>query len=334
MQKRLAEALKKYPEADTNKDGELSMMEGLAYLAKMRQKASSGADIKSILPTPVGLDIPYGPHERNKLDFWKAASATADKPAPVVVCIHGGGFVGGDKSRWRSQKLLKQLLESGVSVACINYRFRDHAPVQDILHDAARAVQFIRSKSGEWNVDKSRVAAMGSSAGAGTSLWLTTRDDLADPANADPVLRESSRTCACVINATQATYDLTRWESFLGKADPSWTHGEAEAALFYGFSSLDDLKTEAAKPVLRECDMLSWISKDDGPVFATVNQPDGPVTDRGHWLHHPKHAEEIAKWCRQCEVDCTVTRDTKPDVTLAFLLKNLGLAEDKAAGAQ
>ncbi len=48
-------------------------------------------------------------------------------------------------------------------------------------------------KADDWNVDKTRVAAYGGSAGAGTSLWLAFHDDLADPKSADPVLRESSR---------------------------------------------------------------------------------------------------------------------------------------------
>ncbi|HYF35029.1 MAG TPA: alpha/beta hydrolase [Prosthecobacter sp.] len=312
----LAEALKRYPDADANKDGTLTLAEGQAYLQKMRNRKAAASSKSGLQPTQA--DIAYGPHERNKLDFWKAPS---EKPTPIVVFIHGGGFVGGDKTSWRGNPLVKQLLDKGVSCAAINYRFRDHAPIQDILRDAARAVQFLRHKAGDFNIDKTHIAAMGGSAGAGTSLWLTTRDDLADPNSSDPVLRESSRVVACVLNATQATYDITRWESFLGKADPAWARPN-EGPAFYGFKDLDELASETAKPILRECDMLSWISKDDGPVFCTVNQPDGPVRDRGHWLHHPKHAEEIHKVCTSTGVPCTVARDGKEDA-LAFLLKNL-----------
>jgi hypothetical protein len=313
----LAEALKRYPDADTNGDGVLSLEEGKAYLNKMRNRKAA--------QNPAGLapdkpDVAYGPHERNKLDFWQAKS---EKPTPLVVFIHGGGFVGGDKSTYRSNPLVKQLLEKGISCAAINYRFRDHAPIQDILRDAARAVQFLRSKAGDWNIDKTNVAALGGSAGAGTSLWLTTRDDLADPQNPDPVLRESSRVKACVLNATQATYDITRWESFLGKPNPGWAHPD-EGPAFYGFRSLTDLESEGAKATLRECDMLSWISKDDGPVYCTVNQPDGPPQSRGHWLHHPKHAEEIHRYCEAAGVPCVVARPgNAKDGMLAFLLKQL-----------
>lgn len=310
----LAQALKRYPDADTNKDGTLSLEEGQAYLQKMRQRKAAPAT-GGLQPTQA--DVAYGTHERNKLDFWKAQS---EKPTPVVVFIHGGGFVGGDKASWRSNPLVKQLLDKGISCAAINYRFRDHAPIQDILRDAARSVQFLRSKAGDWNIDKAHIAAMGGSAGAGTSLWLTTRDDLADPKSEDPVLRESSRICACVLNGTQATYDITRWESFLGKADPAWLRAE-EGPAFYGFKSLDELLSEAAKPTLKECDMLTWISKDDGPVYCNISKDNGPIRDRGHWLHHPKHAEEIHKTCETAGVSCTLATDK--DGTLAFLLKSL-----------
>jgi acetyl esterase/lipase len=65
--------------------------------------------------------------------------------------------------------------------------------------DGGRAVQFARSKAKEWNIDKARIAATGGSAGAGISLWLAFRDDLADPKSDDPVARESTRlTCAAV----------------------------------------------------------------------------------------------------------------------------------------
>ena len=45
-------------------------------------------------PTPTHANVSYGPHERNVLDVWLAKS---DKPAPLVVFIHGGGWISGDK---------------------------------------------------------------------------------------------------------------------------------------------------------------------------------------------------------------------------------------------
>src|SRR5690242_5808123 len=152
-------------------------------------------------PTPTVADYAYAnDHERQKFDFWQAKS---DKPAPVVLLIHGGGWVNGDKSSY-GERSIDPFLKEGISVAAINYRFIAQAmeqgvepPVKACLYDAARALQTIRSKSKEWNVDTKRVGSTGGSAGACTSLWLALHDDIADPKSGDPVLRESSRlSCA------------------------------------------------------------------------------------------------------------------------------------------
>src|SRR5438445_1789354 len=61
------------------------------------------------------LNVPYGPHARQVLDFYQAKS---DKPTPVVFSIHGGGWSNGDK-----KMNPKPFLDKGISVAAINYRF-------------------------------------------------------------------------------------------------------------------------------------------------------------------------------------------------------------------
>ena len=100
---------------------------------------------------PTQSNVPYGTHERQVLDFYRAKS---EKPTPVVFFIHGGGWVSGDK---KNPPALSQYLAAGISVVSINYRYSWQAqlegirpPVQAPLHDAARALQFIRSKAKEW----------------------------------------------------------------------------------------------------------------------------------------------------------------------------------------
>lgn len=318
----LREGLKRFPDADTNKDGILTMDEGRAHLARMRKNTSKDARPAANGLKPDFANVAYGPHERNKIDIYLAKS---DQPTPVVFLIHGGGFRSGDKSRWSSDRQMSQLLASGVSCVAVNYPFLDDMPIQDILRQCARAVQFTRSKAGEWKLDKTRFASMGGSAGAGTSLWLATRDDMADPNAEDPVLRESTRLICAVCNSTQATYDLTRWESFLGPAKPEFNSNEAEGALFYHFSSASDLTTERGKNVLRECDMLHWISKDDPPLFLNNSQVVSAPSNLGEWLHCIHHAREIHKECSADGVLCIVLQEApnpKPDA-VKFLLQHL-----------
>ena len=145
----------------------------LAVSAQTPGKPKAPAKVEvyaASVPKPTLTEVHYGPHERHILDFWKAESAT---PTPLAFVIHGGGWSGGSKERVDRFVDVAALLKAGISVAAINYRFIKIAeaggirpPVKAPLHDAAHALQFIRSKAAEWNIDKDRVGAAGGSAGA------------------------------------------------------------------------------------------------------------------------------------------------------------------------
>src|SRR6266550_2326505 len=136
-------------------------------------------------PTPTVADYTYAKeHERQKFDFWQAKS---DKPTPVVLLIHGGGWMRGDKTAYGASQI-QPFLDRGISLAAIDYRLIPQAmkqkvepPVKAPLMDCARALQTIRSKAKQWNIDPTRIGSTGGSAGACTSLWLAFHDDLAKP---------------------------------------------------------------------------------------------------------------------------------------------------------
>src|SRR5205823_5426962 len=102
---------------------------------------------KPKLPPPTFENVKYGQHERNVLDFWQAKS---EQPTPVLVSIHGGGFVTGDKSV--APQMLKECLDLGISVAAISYRYSTQAIAPAPFQDGARALQFLRSKAQDWNL--------------------------------------------------------------------------------------------------------------------------------------------------------------------------------------
>ena len=240
------------------------------------------------LPAPTFADVKYGPHERNVLDFWKVES---EKPTPVVVHIHGGGFVGGDKRSF-SPQLLQESLSSGISFATIHYRFVGNgvtfpAPQQD----GARAIQFLRHKAPEWNVDAKRIAAFGGSAGAGISLWIGFHDELADPTSADPVQRQSSRILAIGSLGGQTTYDPIKIKELIGGR--AWEHPSIFKV--YGITSTDEAlhPTAALRKLYDEASAITHVTKDDPPVFMIYNEPDGdlpPDARPGQGIHHPRFA--------------------------------------------
>jgi acetyl esterase/lipase len=279
-------------------------------------------------PAPDVKDAKYGPHERNVIDLWKAKS---DKPTPLVIYIHGGGFRGGDKTTLDAD-LLAKCLEAGISVAAINYRLSQHAPFPAPMLDGGRAVQFLRSKAKDWNLDPKRFAATGGSAGAGISLWLAFRDDLADPKSDDPVARESTRlTCAAVLGA-QSSYD-PRWiqKHVGGKA-----HEHPALAPFYGLKA-DELDTPKAHKLYEEASPINYVSKDDPPVFLFYSEPKGPLpadAKPGEGIHHPKFGEMLKEKLDPLKVECVLRhRDdykgqsdpagTRNKEMVAFFVKHL-----------
>ena len=159
---------------------------------------------EQVEPGPTHADLPYGPHERQTLDFWTAAG---DGPRPLVVIIHGGGWINGDKRLKRPP--LAPFLDRGISVAAINYRLAPAHSLPAPVHDAARAIQFLRWKGETLGIDPDRIGLTGTSAGACTSMWLLLHDDRADPTAADPVLRTSTRVRAAAVSVGQTSIAIS-----------------------------------------------------------------------------------------------------------------------------
>ena len=204
-------------------------------------------------------DVTYGSHARQVLDFYQAAS---DKPTPVVFYIHGGGWRGGDKKTDP-----KAFLAKGISVVAINYRYVQNGmegkvepPVKAPLDDAARALQFVRSKAAEWNLDKTRIGATGGSAGACSSLWLAFHNDLADPQSEDPIARESTRLYCAAVNGAQVSLDPKELREWM----PNYGYG-AHAFGLPTFQSLIDNR-EQVLMWIKEYSPIEHVSKDDPPI--------------------------------------------------------------------
>ena len=298
----------------------------VALVAVLLLNHTVTAQEKAKLPAPTHPDVKYGPHPtKNVLDFWQAK---ADRPTPLLVSIHHGGFSQGQK--FVQAELLKECLESGISVAAINYRLTEQAPAPAAFHDSARAVQFLRTKAKDWNIDPKRVAAAGGSSGGGISLWLAFHDDLADPKSDDPVLRQSTRlTCAAAFNA-QTSYD----PRFIKKLFPDKdVHKVQNLAYLFrvDLDKLDDLPAEKYK-LFEEVSPLTHLSKDDPPVLLSYKSAfDAKVTTAGIGIHHPNFGKVLEERMGELKVPCELSADGKrfgggaPMTTIEFLRKHFGL---------
>jgi hypothetical protein len=282
-----------------------------------------GRNVPRYRTQPTHPDVKYGPYARNVMDVWLAKS---DKPTPVLVSIHGGGFSGGNKSV--SPFLLEECLKSGISVAAITYRLSDEAKAPAQFLDSARAIQFIRSKAKEWNLDASRMAATGGSAGAGISLWLGFHDDLADPKSEDPVLRQSTRlTCMAVMNG-QTSYD----PRFIRELEPGTdTYKVGALAKLFDMdpNDLDQLPKEKYK-LFEECSPITHLTKDDVPALLIYNSTmDTPITNQGIGIHHPKFGNALKEKMDALGIECEVVTGVQGNkgaaLVFEFVKKHFGM---------
>ncbi len=273
------------------------------------------------VPKPFQSEIRYGKHERNVLDFWKAESKN---PTPVAFVIHGGGWKGGSKERLDRFADPNALLKAGISIVAINYRYvtsTEKPPVKAPLHDAARALQFVRSKAKAWNLDKKRIGAAGGSAGACSSLWLAFHDDLADPKSKDPVARESSRlSCAAVIGA-QTTLDPKQMKE--------WTPNSRYGRHAFGLSSFADFLKQREKilPWIAEYSPYALVSKDDPPVYLLYRTPPAIGKDQKDPTHTSNFGVKLQEHCKTKGVTCELVYPGLPKVKhtspTAFLISQL-----------
>ncbi|MGZ0174529.1 MAG: alpha/beta hydrolase fold domain-containing protein [Planctomycetales bacterium] len=266
---------------------------------EQRAKTRQRQRVQNRIP-PTHANVKYGPFRRNVMDVWLAKS---DKPTPVLVSIHGGGFRGGNKSV--SDGILKESLDSGISVVAITYRLSDEAIAPAKFLDSARAIQFIRHNGKEWNLDPTRIAATGGSAGAGISLWLGFHEDVADPDNEDPVLRQSTRlTCMAVYNG-QASYD----PRFIRDLFPdTTTYKESALAQLFGvdLNKLDDLPQEKCR-LFEEVSALPHLTKDDAPAaLFYASKLETPITSQGIGIHHPRFGKALKEKMDELDIECEV----------------------------
>jgi acetyl esterase/lipase len=237
--------------------------------------------------------------------------------------LHGGGWVRGDKAKVAG---LERYLAAGISVASANYRFTTQAmragvepPVAWPLADAARAVQFLRSRAAAWNLDPRRVAATGGSAGACSSLYLAFHDDLADPASRDPVARESTRLWCVAVSGAQTTLDPAEMRA--------WTPNSVYGGHAFGFmSNPDDLATrdrsfpaffaarERILPWIQRYSPFAHAGAGDPPTYLLYPAPPALGQPQKDPTHTANFGVKLQERLRAASVPCELAYPGAPEV--------------------
>jgi acetyl esterase len=273
---------------------------GLIQVPLSAQPAQVKKEHKPSVP-PDLANVSYGPHERNVFDLWKAKS---DRPTPLVIFIHGGGFTMGDKSL-ESSALLQPCLKSGISVASINYRYSTQAPFPAPMADSARAVQFLRLHAREYNLNPNAFGATGGSAGAGISLWIGFHDEMADPKSDDPVKRQSTRLSSMAVTAAQTTYDPRAVAKLIS---PETGRIGALRLLFGVKEGQDSLEATELFKIYEEGSPVTHLTAGDPPVLLIYPQSNTPLPPKttSIGIHHPRFGYFLKEKMDKLGIECTV----------------------------
>jgi acetyl esterase/lipase len=219
--------------------------------------------------------------------------------------------------------ILKPVLDAGISVASVEYRFISEAmqegikpPVKAPLTDAARGLQTVRSKAAEWGIDKTRIVAAGGSAGACSSLWLAFHDDLADAKSDDPVTRESTRLLAAAVSGAQTTLDPAQMKE--------WTPNSRYGGHAFGFMpSPEQRDSQFAEFLAARDTILPWIEEyspyalvtpDDPPVALFYSTPPALGQEEKDPTHTANFGVKLEERLDAAGVPCELVYPGAPDV--------------------
>lgn len=237
-------------------------------------------------------NISYGPDRKNTLDLWIADSKSN---SPFVIYIHGGGFGAGSKNAAYSKnnfKRVKKLLKNNISFATIDYSFKNNEDfLFSSLNDAKRALQFLRFNSEKYNLLKDKVALMGSSAGATSSLWIGLQDDMSDKNSPDPILRESTKVSCIVGMAAAHSLNLNRWKNM---ADVDEAYLKSIFKKYLGKMDAEKwMQRSFDENYISEVDFFEKMDANDPPIFIFNPGKNRKPKNIADFHHNPLHAKVL-----------------------------------------
>jgi acetyl esterase/lipase len=155
-------------------------------------------------------NVSYGPHGfRNLLDIYRPKHPTGS-PAPVLLYVHGGGWVVSQK-RHQGRPIVNDFSSRGWVCVSINYRLSPRATFPDHLIDVKRAIAWIREHIAEYGGDPSFVAICGGSAGAHLSALAALTPN-------DPQYQPGFEAADTTLQAALPQYGIYDWTG----AIPHW----------------------------------------------------------------------------------------------------------------
>lgn len=219
-------------------------------------------------------NIPYNNDQQPKhlLDIYLPANAKGK--IPLVVFVHGGGWLVNDKYAdiGYMKKTVAEIVSSGYALASIDYRFATQAVFPAQIQDCNRAVSFLIDNADKYGFDKNRIAVIGFSAGGHLASLMG--------------LSKNNNIESFFMRGTNKSFTFKAVVDFYGPADlilfPGNDDPKSPESLLIGATPLarPDL-AKAASPV-------TYVDKDDPPFLIIHGEKDELVS--------PKQSQLLSAW--------------------------------------
>ncbi len=211
------------------------------------------------------LDITYGktPEQELKLDVYRPK--TGGDSLPACVLVHGGGWVKGDKEKFRP--LAIALAERGYVVANIEYRLGPVAKYPAAVQDCSLAVRFVRANAKRFGLDPQRIGAWGGSAGGHLVGLLAAAPAEKKFIGGDHAGVSAKVQATVVMAGPMDLSSTTMIENFRKQKEQSM-----------GFQWIGKLYADAPD-LYREASPMTYLSKDTGPILFLTGSLDNPARD-------------------------------------------------------
>ncbi len=214
------------------------------------------------------LDIDYGGNgnPRQMLDLLLPEKRASDKALPVIVYIHGGAWLAGNK-RSAHRQLARFVRTGQFAGVAVNYRLSSEAIWPAQIHDCKAALRWVHAHAKKHGLSADRIAVWGASAGGHLVAMLGVSNGVAALEGTVGPHTKSKSTVSCVVDFFGPT-DFIRMQDF-----PSvMNHGAADSPE----SKLVGGEVNKKKDVVRAASPLTYVSKDDVP-FLIVHGTKDPL---------------------------------------------------------
>ncbi len=208
-----------------------------ARLAAKKAEEERPIDLQAIQPGARKLTEAYGGAARQAIDVYIPPDA---HNAPVLVMVHGGAWMIGDKANTGSvENKLKHWLPKGFIVVSVNYRMLPDIMAYEQAEDVAHAVAYVQDHAAGWGGNAARLILMGHSAGAHIVALISSAPDMVGKPWAGTVVLDSA---VMDVPAVMQTRHLGFYDKAFG-SDPA----------YWRKASPIDRWTPAAVPMMLVC---------------------------------------------------------------------------------